>query len=469
VRIAFLVNDLQLSGGVGVVIHHAQQLTRHGHDVSLVLVREQDLPHWGYDALEGLHVLSLVEAQGQRFDVAVATWWETTYSLFTVPAERYAYFVQSLEDRFYEAEMVERLGASLTLDLPVAFITEACWIRDTLAELRPDARCYFVRNGIDKAIFPAAESVEPRLRGPLRILIEGNPSVALKGIQDAVASVGAMREPRHVTVVTSEHDAFAGGGVDRVIGPVPHREMAALYAETDVVLKLSRVEGMFGPPLEGFHLGATCVVTEVTGHEEYIQHGWNGLVADWDDPAGTARLMDRLARDPRELHFLRTNALATAQSWPDWEQAGQFMTLALERIRRESPPPATAGAARLMADVRTGMMELSRPLEERRVLGRAMKKIEGIIGLPGMSQLVAGLRGTPGRQLITVAKHTLQLIAAVRALPITMRTAVADARARIVAAPGRARAAARAKAGDVRRRVRRTRRRLRIRRATRGR
>jgi glycosyltransferase involved in cell wall biosynthesis len=459
VKIAFLVNDLQLSGGVGVVIHHARQLTRHGHDVSLVLVREQELPAWSYDALEGMHVNSLVEAQRERFDVAVATWWETTYSLFTVPAERYAYFVQSLEDRFYEPEMAERLGASVTLDLPVAFVTEARWIRDTLAELRPDAPCYLVRNGIDKSIFPASDRLEPRLSGPLRILIEGNPSVALKGIQDAVASVAAMREPRHVTVVTSEHDAFAGGPVDRVVGPIPHRDMAALYAETDVVLKTSRVEGMFGPPLEGFHLGATCVVTEVTGHEEYVQHGWNGLVTDWDDPRGTARMLDRLAHDRRELHFLRMNALATAQSWPDWEQAGQFMTLALERIRREPPPPASAGAARLMADVRTGMMELSRPLSERRVLARAMKKVEGILGMPGLSQLVAARRRTPVRQLITVARRTLMFVATVRALPTAARAAVRDARARLVAAPGRARAAARSRAGDARRRVRRARRR----------
>lgn len=458
--VAFLVNDLQLSGGVGVVIHHARQLTHHGHDVSLVLVREQELPHWGYDALEDVHVLSLAEGQAQRFDVAVATWWETTYSLFTVPAERYAYFVQSLEDRFYEPEMEQRLGAAITLDLPVAFITEARWIRDTLAELRPDAPCYLVRNGVDKAIFPAADSVEPHVRGPLRILIEGNPSVALKGIQDAVASVAAMREPRHVTVVTSEHEAFAGGGIDRVVGPVPHRDMAALYAETDVVLKLSRVEGMFGPPLEGFHLGATCVVTEVTGHEEYVEHGWNGLVADWDDPRGTARLLDRLASDPRELHFLRTNALATAQSWPDWEQAGQFMTLALERIRRDPPPAATAGTARLMADLRTSMMELSRPLSERRVLARAMQKVEGILGMPGLSQLFAARHRTPVPQLIGIAKRTLVFVAAVRAFPTRVRTGIRDTRARILSAPGRGKAAARAKAGEARRLVRRTRRRI---------
>ena len=73
-----------------------------------------------------------------------------------------------------------------------------------------------------------------------------------------------------------------------------------------MVLKLSRVEGMYGPPLEGFHMGATCVTTPVTGHEEYVEHGWNGLVVDWDDARGTARQLDLLARDRRLLHFLRT-------------------------------------------------------------------------------------------------------------------------------------------------------------------
>lgn len=445
-KVAFLVNDLQLSGGVGVVVQHARQLTRHGHDVALVLVREQDQPHWGYDSLAGLRVSSLVEARGERFDVAVATWWETTYSLFTVPAERYAYFVQSLEDRFYEPEMPERLGAAVTLGLPVSFITEARWIRDTLAELRPDAPCFFVRNGIDKGDFPPAAAVEPRLGGPLRILIEGNPSVAFKGVQEAVTATASMVEPRHVTVVTAEHAAFAGAAVDRVVGPIPHREMAALYADTDVVLKLSRVEGMFGPPLEGFHAGATCVVSEVTGHEEYVDHGWNGLVCDWDDPSGTGRLLDRLARDRRELHFLRTNALATAQSWPSWEQSGQFMALALERIRRDPPPAAGAGAAQLMADVRTGIQDLQRPLHERRVLRNAMSKVEAVTGLPGLSRLVAARHRLPIRLTVGALLRTLHYARLAREAPARGRRRLGDARASVTALPQRARG----RAGAVR-------------------
>ena len=48
---------------------------------------------------------------------------QTAFSLFELNAERYAYFVQSLEDRFYHADEAERIGASLTMDLPVDFIT----------------------------------------------------------------------------------------------------------------------------------------------------------------------------------------------------------------------------------------------------------------------------------------------------------------------------------------------------------
>jgi glycosyltransferase involved in cell wall biosynthesis len=390
VRVAFLVNDLQLSGGIGVVVQHARQLAiHHGFDVTLVLAREQDQPHWGYDELPHLHVTALSDAREERFDVAVATWWETMYSLFTLPAERYAYFVQSLEDRFYGAGRPEQIGAALTLDLPISFITEARWIADTLAALRPDAPCFYVRNGIDKATFASPASLSVRLRErPLHVLIEGDPAVWFKRVAAALHAAGAMHEPRHVTVVGGNRTGLANARADAVVGPLSHRDMAALYAETDVVLKLSSVEGMFGPPLEGFHMGATCVVTEVTGHDEYVEHGWNGLLCDWDDLRGTARLLDRLAVDRRELHFLRTNALATARAWPSWEQAGQFMALALQRIRDDPPPAPYTGAASLLADLRTHVEGLRGPLQERQELARKLARVERITRRPAVARLL---------------------------------------------------------------------------------
>jgi O-antigen biosynthesis protein len=408
VKVAFLVNDLQLSGGIGVVVRHARGLAKdHGFDVSLVLVRDWDLPHWsGYDDLPHLHVLSLEEARNQRFDVAVATWWETTFSLFTVPAKRYAYFVQSLEDRFYEHDQAERVGAGLTIDLPVAFITEARWIQRTLAELRPDAPCHLVRNGIDKEVFASPDAIAANVSGPLRILIEGDPTVWFKGVPEAAAAAMAVSEPRRVTVVTGRPEAI-GTKVDRVVTHVPHREMANLYADTDVVLKLSRVEGMFGPPLEGFHMGATCVTTEVTGHDEYIEHGRNALLVDWDDRTGTTRQLELLAKDRRLLHELRCNALATAHGWPDWSQSTQFMALALKRVATSKQPDATLAAAAMMADLRGGIEQYNVHLQERLEFAREAAKLERVKALPGVAQANRARQTRAGRLAIRLLKRLL--------------------------------------------------------------
>jgi glycosyltransferase involved in cell wall biosynthesis len=408
VKVAFLVNDLQLSGGIGVVVRHARGLAaNHGFDVSLVLVRDWDMPHWsGYDDLPHLHVISLEEARDQRFDVAVATWWETTFSLFTVPAKRYAYFVQSLEDRFYEHDQAERIGAGLTLDLPVAFITEARWIQRTLADLRSDAPCHFVRNGMDKDVFASPERIEPNVRGPLRILVEGDPTVWFKGVREAATAAMAVREPRRVTVVTGQ-GAQLGVEVDRVIDHVSHREMAGLYADTDVVLKLSRVEGMFGPPLEGFHMGATCVTTEVTGHEEYIEHGRNALVVDWDDQTGTTRQLELLGRDRRLLHELRCNALRTAHGWPAWEQSTQFMALALRRIAVSQEPSAARAAAAMMADLRGGIEQYNVHLQERLEFAREAAKLDKVKALPGVAQANRARQSRVGRLGIRIVRRLL--------------------------------------------------------------
>jgi glycosyltransferase involved in cell wall biosynthesis len=383
VRIAFLLQDLQLSGGVGVIVEHAAQLRRHHDlDVRLVLVRPQQHPDWAYRGLSEVPVLSMDEAREIEWDVALATWWETASALFDLRAHRHAYFIQLLEDSTYPTGSAEQLAAAMTTALPVRFITEARWLAELLEDYQPGNRVLYVRNGIPKDVFRSPAVVPPADEpAPLRIVLEGARGYVHKGVDDALAAVALMGEPAHVTWV-SPHRTDPPEGVDRVLSGLSHAEMAELFAESHVLLKLSRAEGMYGPPLEAFHMGATVVTTAVTGHDEYVAHGVNGMVVGWDDPHGTARALDLLARDRRLLHELRTGALRTAAAWPDWRQASQWMALALRRVAAEPGPPVAAAGRRLVSDFssmtadaqeRAWRLEIERDLKEQLAEQKAIR------------------------------------------------------------------------------------------------
>jgi hypothetical protein len=217
-----------------------------------------------------------------------------------------------------------------------------------------------------------------------------------------------MREPHHVTVVSGERADFAGSPIDELLSGLTHREMADVYARSDVLLKLSSVEGMFGPPLEAFHRGATAVTTPVTGHEEYIEHGFNALVCDWDDQRGTARLLDLLAADRRLLHHLRTNARETAKAWPTWEQSSQFMAAALWEIRRRPAPDATAAAARMLAEVRAGVEAHRTHIAERRAYANQVERFERFTKRPGVARVLRQRHRPPVRRAIGAAQRLLK-------------------------------------------------------------
>ena len=111
--------------------------------------------------------------------------------------------------------------------------------------------------------------------------------------------------------------------------------MAAVYSSCDVLLKLSVVEGFFLPPLEMMSCGGTAIVTDVSGHEEYVKHEENALVIKMDDLEGARRAVIRLRDDQELLSRLKKNALATADN-TTWDLAKSAYQLCLPKINSES-------------------------------------------------------------------------------------------------------------------------------------
>jgi glycosyltransferase involved in cell wall biosynthesis len=336
-KVAFLLDGPGVSGGVNVVFRHAMELLRRGATVAIICkapITRDDLA-WHpiaevFDAPKLLW-LDYHQVTEHHFDLVIATWWRTFFDLWKIKADRHAYFVQSIESRFYpEHERVIRTAVDATYEAPIGLITEAKWIRDYLQRVHGQP-AELALNGIDKSIFrPEGEAVSPRRPGRLRVLLEGPLHVPFKNVP---ASIRLAREggADEIWLLTSTAVEKVDG-VDRVFSRIPQAETAALYRSCDVLVKLSTVEGMFGPPLEMFHCGGTAIVYAVTGHDEYITHGRNALVAPMQDEAAVRAGIARLRQTPELLHHLQAGALATAAAWPDWTESGRQFEQGLQAL-----------------------------------------------------------------------------------------------------------------------------------------
>ncbi len=331
-KIAFLVNDLHLSGGVNAILKHASRLSRiHRHDVTIVVSGRGGWHEWRYSELKDLDVQPLSSALNIEFDVAIATWWETIFNVGLLNSRATVWFMQSLEDRFYSSGDPMQILAQSAYAIKIPVITEAAWIRDFLVGLNPLRPVGYALNGIDKEVFKP--STQQLVSGsPLRIMIEGSLNAPNKGVRQCFEVLTHMEQPHEVVWVSPSGASPDGPEVTALTGPLTFEEMADAYRQSDVLLKLSRVEGMFGPPLEAFHCGATAVVAPVTGAEEYIQHGYNSLVVAWDDVVGTARVLDRLATDADELKMLKAGAVETASRWISWEESTEVFESEIRRL-----------------------------------------------------------------------------------------------------------------------------------------
>ena len=335
-RVAFLIPELGRSGGINTIVGWASRLAAgHAFDTELVVCdpRQPSPP----SEVGGVPARRLDEARGEAYDLAVATWWATVAALQELEARRRVAFMLNVEHRFYRPrELPDLAGAAAVLAKPLDFLCIAEFMRRLMADLRPDARCLLVRPGIDKSVFRA----RPRdsWGGPLRVLVEGQPTLWFKGVQDAIAAVRGMSEPAELTLVVQDASGVDEPAADRIEAPREPQAMADLYAEHDVQVKLPRFEGLGLPPIEGFHAGLPCVASPFTAHDEYMEHGVNGLVVGFDDLPGASAALDLLARRRDLLARLSEGALATAARWPDSEASTAELARALETIAREPPP-----------------------------------------------------------------------------------------------------------------------------------
>ncbi len=343
-KIAILLGGVDISGGINVIFQHAIHLAEKGWKISFITnnnVKAGDIKwHPIYEYIKAnnknnIRWYTFNELDHVKFDIAIATWWRTFFNLWKVNASYYLYFVQSIESRFYPLdEIALRSIVEATYELEIGYITECNWISRYLLDIY-NHHVPVVLNGIDKSLFnETGDRIVERDEEKIRVLLEGPIDIPFKNVPNTINLVSHSSIDDVWLLTPSRVEEVKG--VNRVFSKIPLQCTPTVYRSCDVLIKLSYVEGMFGPPLEMFHCGGTCIVYDVTGHDEYVKHSENGIVVKTNDEEKVISYLNELKTNRSLLNRLQQNALNTAKDWPDWKTSNDIFESAIEKALQHS-------------------------------------------------------------------------------------------------------------------------------------
>jgi hypothetical protein len=323
-KILIAMGSLSISGGSNLIFQYASVLQKAGAQVFIGYQMGKSSDADWHPLASEFNIAPLDEYQRDYFDLGIATWWRTVGDVAQINCATYLYFVQALEPKF-ELDFGNRLSeaqaaATYLADFPM--VTVGSWLQNLLIAQTGNP-VWFVQNGIEKNQFFKSNdwSPTPIEKGKLRVLVEGSLGVGRKAVQEAIdLSIAAdVGEVWHV----SPEKGGASNMVSRKFEQVSYDKMPEIYRNVDLLVKVSRHEGMFGPPLEAFHCGATALVSRVTGYDEYIQDGRNAIAVEVDDFEIATEMLKELASNESLLRELKSGAEFTASRWPTIQETAR--------------------------------------------------------------------------------------------------------------------------------------------------
>ena len=317
-KIVYVLTTNLLCGGHIIVLQHVSRLAKKGYDVSICVLDETIpptpasfswFPNFNYPVI---HPQNFPE----DVDICVATFWDTLIQVLKLPAKHKVYFVQSDETRFYD-DLIMKNWVILTYLCNIHYMTEAKWIVDWLDHNFGHQAAY-IPNAIDTNIIHADKPIAKKREDKLRILVEGTIDSHFKRVREAIkASEGLGCE---IWCVSNGGKPSPDWKIDRFFYKVDFSQMKKIYSSCDILVKLSSVEGFFGPPLEMMACGGVCVVSDVTGYDEYIKDEYNALVIPNGDIEIARQALMRLIEDKDLYRRLQNNGQITANSM-QWEDS----------------------------------------------------------------------------------------------------------------------------------------------------
>lgn len=343
-RITYLVPHHNLTGGLKVLLEQIRWLGARGHRVRAVFRgrASRALPPWSDVAAAEERILpegaSLAEAF-EGSDVVVCGVFPTVPEC--AAAGRPTLYLEQGHEFLFELpqgqgdhldQVFRQFDRALTTPTPVATISP--FVSELLARSF-GRRTMVIPNGIDPARFHPA----PVGTGA-RVLLVGNPTLAFKGFDAALAALRrAHRQVPGLSVTWVSQVPVPATDlpfpVENVVNP-PQERLPGIFRGHDVHLFTSRYEAFALPPLEAMASGVPVVSTDCGGIRAFAVHGDNCLLASPGDDAALGEAVARVLLEPALKARLAQRGRETAEAF-SMERSIDALEEALARVAARAP------------------------------------------------------------------------------------------------------------------------------------
>ena len=321
-NIMFVLPSSEISGGVNVVLKHADILRKHGHDVTIInAVAKRDYKPTARKLTGYNEVLAYKTRIEQRIDEMVATLWATVpYVRKTPTAKVKSYFVQNFETNFLTAGDKSRLLANSTYCYDdLKYTTMSLWCKEWLKN-NYGKNAKYASNGLwsDRYMYRKRNFTNKKMK----ILIEGDPKSEWKNVDEAFRITNQLDSSRFevnfLSYYAKPKDWYR---VDNFYQKIPSEKVGEIYAKNDILLKTSLLESFSYPPLEMMATGGYVVVIPNGGNLEYLKDEENCLMFESGDEKKAITQIERIVSDKELRKILDENGkqLARDYSWENVE------------------------------------------------------------------------------------------------------------------------------------------------------
>jgi len=314
--LAFVLPTTNISGGVNVIIKHCHILRKHGFDVFIINMdnNEQNIIN-----NEGeINVITAEETNKKskiicNIDTLVASLWSTLYYCLKYPNKNnISYLVQNFETDFMKYGNYMKQVANSTYSFNnVNYLTISKWCKSWL-ENDFEREVKSALNGINLEKFPFHKR---DFKGKIKILIEGNSSDYYKNVDESFKIVEELDKNKYeIHYLSYQGEPKKWYYVDKFLHKVPYDEVGKIYASCDILIKSSILESFSYPPLEMMATGGIVIVVPNDGNKEYLRDNVNCLFYERGNIKEAIAKIEQIRKDKNLREKLINEGLKTAKN-----------------------------------------------------------------------------------------------------------------------------------------------------------